>query len=236
MAKQIGATEAYSFLNDAREMRSSTESYGTDLTTALVANYATERYGSESPENIRKTISDFNHYLTQQGSQGVNNMHDIVNGFVSGNGYGWGNTTNEVHDAMSVTKEHVQAGMANTGTVDQTAATASARTSGINQDSFTTPRSDIPMQEPDGGKTGPAYRLRDANRREEAGNGRVQTTAFGIAKEGVGKISTGLVDSQGNRLTSEGYFDEPPKVVDGVTIPDPGPIPKDAPSALGRKK
>ena len=236
MAKQIGATEAYSYLNDAREMKSSSESYGTDLTTALVANYATERYGSKSPENIRKTISDFNHYLTQQGSQGVNNMHDIVNGFVSGNGYGWGNTTNEVHNAMSVTKERVQAGMANTGTVDQTAATASVRTSGINQDSFTTPKSDIPMQEPDGGKTGPADRLRDANRREEAGNGRVQTTAFGIGKEGVGKIFTGLVDSQGNRLTSEGYFDEQPKVVDGVTIPDPGPIPKGAPSTLGNKK
>ncbi len=40
MAKQIGATEAYSYLNDAREMRSSTESYGADLTTALVRNYA----------------------------------------------------------------------------------------------------------------------------------------------------------------------------------------------------
>ena len=74
MAKQIGATEAYSYLNDAREMRSSTESYGADLTTALVRNYATERYGSESPENIRHAISDFNHFLTQQGSQGVDNM------------------------------------------------------------------------------------------------------------------------------------------------------------------
>jgi len=65
MAKQIGASEAYAFLHDARELRTSTESYGADLTTALVKNYAMERYDSESPENIRRTITDFNHYLTR---------------------------------------------------------------------------------------------------------------------------------------------------------------------------
>jgi len=68
LAKQIGATEAYSYLRDARELKSSTESYGVDLTTALVNDYATERYGSPSPENIRKTIADFNQYLTRTRS------------------------------------------------------------------------------------------------------------------------------------------------------------------------
>ena len=63
MAKQIGASEAYTYLNDARELKTFTESYGADLTTALVRNYAMERYGSESPENIRRTVADFNHYL-----------------------------------------------------------------------------------------------------------------------------------------------------------------------------
>ncbi len=90
LAKQAGASEAYSYLNDARNMSSSNESYGADLTTALLRNYANERYGNESPENIRQTINDFNHFLTQQGSQGVDNMQNIVKGFVSGNGYGWG--------------------------------------------------------------------------------------------------------------------------------------------------
>jgi len=105
MSKQIGATEAYSYLNDAKEMRRSTESYGADLTTSLVRNYATERYGNESSENIRHAISDFDHFLTQQGSQGVNNMHDIINGFVSGNGYGWGNTANEVNGRLAILVE-----------------------------------------------------------------------------------------------------------------------------------
>ena len=74
------------------------------MTTALVKNYAMERYGSESPENIRRTINDLNHYLTHQGSQGVDNMHEIINGFVGGQGYGWGNTTTQVHDAMRTTR------------------------------------------------------------------------------------------------------------------------------------
>ncbi|MHB8809280.1 MAG: hypothetical protein ACYC9M_04630, partial [Desulfobulbaceae bacterium] len=133
LAKQIGASEAYSFLNNAKEMRNSTESYGADLTTALVRNYSMERYGSESPENIRRTISDFNHFLTQQGSQGVNNMQDIVKGFISGNGYGWGNTANEVHDTISATMQRVQAGRVNAGAVANASDTASVMTSGINQ-------------------------------------------------------------------------------------------------------
>lgn len=238
LAKQIGATEAYSFLNDAREMRSSTESYGADLATALVRNYSLERYGSETPENIRKTISDFNHYLTQQGSQGVDNMHNIINGFVSGQGYGWGDTTDAVHESMAATRSKIQGDEILKGAVDQTAATATGRTSGITQDHFLNPTSEKPMQEPDGKKTiHDGDRLRGVNRYEETGKGRIRTSVTGMAGEGVGKVfKGGLGDSQGNRPTAEGYFDDLAKPTDGVTIPDPEPIPKDVPSTLGKKK
>jgi conjugal transfer mating pair stabilization protein TraG len=222
-------------------MRSSTESYGADLTTALVRNYAIERYGSESPENIRRTITDFNHYLTQQGSQGVKNMHDIINGFVSGKGYGWGNTTSQVHKAMQTTREQVYGQDILRKSVDQAAGTAAGNTSVITSDSFSLPDDSTPLQEPNEIRIQQdADTLHNLNRREEEGKGRIQTTATGIAKEGVGKTFKGLVDSPGMRPSDdEGYFDTftginapKPTVTEGVTVPKPGPIPKDAPSTI----
>jgi len=169
LAKQIGATETHSYLNDARELRTSTESYGADLTTALVRNYAMERYGNESPENIRRTISDFNHYLTQQGSQGVNNMHNIINGFVSGNGYGWGNTTTEVKDAMSLTKGRVQSHGFKED-VAMSAMEAGTKTFGVKEDSFSNPTSDVLLNNPNpNAVTNPAENIHQRNRIEESG-------------------------------------------------------------------
>jgi len=238
LAKQIGASEAYSFLKDARELRTNTESYGADLTTALVRNYATERYGSESPENIRRTIIDFNQYLTQQGSQGVNNMQDIVNGFLSGNGYGWGSTANEVHDTINETMSRIQAGKARTGsTVEASADTASAMTSDISSNTLSSSTNYTPLESPDGGKTiMDSDHLRDVNRREEKGEGRIRTTATGMATEGIGNVFKGTIDSPGMSPTEKGYFDDPPRETDGVNIPAPRPVPKGSPSTLGDKK
>ncbi len=183
LAKQIGATEAYSFLSDARDISGSTESYGADLTTALVRNYATARYGSESPENIRRTINDFNSFLTQQGSQGVNNMQDIANGFVSGNGYGWGSTAGAVSNTIASTKGSIQdhnfkhnVGMA--------ASVAGSKTYGINDDSLVSPSSGMPVDRPNAESvTGSANDIRNRNRTEESGNGSIHTTAGDLMKD-----------------------------------------------------
>lgn len=238
MARQIGATEAYSYLDDARYMSNYSESSGADLTTALVRDYAVERYGSDSPENIRRAIGDFNDFLVYQGSQGVQNMNNIVNGFVSGNGYGWGNTSGAVNSAIDSTRARVQGDDIFRGAVGQAAGRAAASAGGVNQGSFTSPGGRAaPMQEPDAGAVLPdATGLRDVNRREESGDGRIQTTATGMAGEGVGKVFDGVTDSQGNRPTSEGYFNDPPSASDGVNIAGPGPVSNDASSALGGKK
>ena len=61
-----------------------------------------------------------------------------------------------------------------------------------------------------------------------------------MAKEGVGNTFKGLVDSQGMRPTDDdGYFDtftgvNAPKttISEGVTVPKPGPISKNAPSTI----
>lgn len=234
MAKQIGASEAYSYLNDARSIRGATESYGADLTTALVRNYATERYGSDSPENIRRTIGDFNHFLTQQGSQGVSNMQSIISGFLSGGGYGWGPTASDVQSSIGATKAQIGGQDIMRAAVNQATSTAADRTSDIGPGGFSLSHSGGPLQPPDAkGVSRDADQLREVNRHEERGEGRIQTTVGGMAKEAVGNALPGLVDSQGNRPTSENYFREPPTVPEGVNLPESGPIPDGSISVLG---
>ena len=224
LAKQIGATEAYSFLNDAREMRSSTESYGADLTTALVRNYATERYGNESPENIRRTISDFNHFLTQQGSQGVDNMKAIVTGFVSGNGYGWGNTADTVGNTIANTRENVQ-NQNFKQNVGMAASVAGSKTYGIKDDTLVRPQSGLPMDNPNAGSvTGPAHDIRNRNRSEESGNGGIHTTAGELMKDmaGLNKGAPPRPTHDFYRNQSfyyEGNLVEPLKQNDGIILP-----------------
>jgi conjugal transfer mating pair stabilization protein TraG len=237
LAKQVGATEAYSFLNDAKEMKSSTESYGVDLTTALIRNYAAERYGSESPENIRRTISDFNHFLTRQGSQGVDNMKDIVSGFVSGNGYGWGSTADTVGSTIASTRYHVK----NQGfkqNVGIAASVAGSKTYDIKDDTLVRPQSGIPMDNPNAGSvTDPAQEIRNRNRDEEAGAGGIHTTVTGISKE-----MTGLNNGAPPRPTHdfyrnpsfyyEGNLVEPQKTDLRIVLPSSRVIHSDASSAL----
>ncbi len=183
LAKQIGATEAYSYLSDARDIRGATESYGADLTTALVRNYAMERYGSESPENVRRTINDFNQFITQQGSQGVDNMNNIINGFVSGHGYGWGNTADTVSNTINDTREHVQ----NQGfkhNVSMAASVAGSKTYGVSDTTIAKPQSDIPLDNPNARSvTDPAHDIRNRNRIEESGSGGIHTTAGELTKD-----------------------------------------------------
>jgi len=212
LAKQIGATEAYSYLNNARELNTSTESYGADLTTALVRNYAIERYGSESPENIRRTISDFNHYLTQEGSQGVNNIHDIINGFVSGKGYGWGDTSSEVKDAMSTTRGrvHIQDFKQDVGI---SAMDAGAKTFGVNENRLSMPTSDAPLNNPNpNAVTSPADNIHRRNRLEESGNGGIHTTAGGIAKDMSGLNKNNPISPTSELYRNESFYYEPESV------------------------
>ena len=169
---------------------------------------------------------DFNEFLTQQGSQGVANMHDIVQGFVSGGGFGWGSTAGDVHSTIDLTRGRIQSGMADqSGSVSQAAATADTLTSGIHQDSFATPKSDIIMTEPTGEiTTRGADRVRQFNSVEESGEGRIRTTAAGMASEATGSVFKGLADSQPDRLDIESIYYTTPDIAEGVTLPEPGPV------------
>ena len=224
LAKQAGASEAYSYLNDARNMSGSSESYGADLTTALIRNYANERYGSESPENMRQAISDFNHFLTQQGSQGVDNMQSIVEGFVSGHGYGWGSTNGEVNNTIAATHDHVQeSGFKHS--VGMSSSVAGSLTFNIREANFDAPTSDIPLNNPNTKTvTDPADNIRSRNRVEETGRGGIRTTAGGIAKDmaGLNKFDPPSPTNDLYRNQSfyhQGNLTEPQKQNGGITMP-----------------
>jgi conjugal transfer mating pair stabilization protein TraG len=226
LAKQIGATEAYSYLNDARELRTSTESYGSDLTTALVRNYASERYGNATPENIRRAIGDFNHYLTQQGRQGVDNMHNIINGFVSGNGYGWGNTTNAVHGAMAVTKARVQDSDQFVQEVGSGAMEAGSKTFSINEENFSKPSAAVPLNNPNvDAVTDPADAIHRRNRLEESGKGGIHTTAGGIVKEMAGAEKHQPISPTSSLYRNEDFYNQgnlvelQPRTGGGIVLP-----------------
>jgi conjugal transfer mating pair stabilization protein TraG len=233
LAKQIGATETYSYLNNARELKTSTESHGADLTTALIRNYALERYGTESPESIRRTISDFNNYLTQQGSQGINNMHDIINGFVSGKGYGWGETTNEVREALDSTRVHVQ-DQGFKQDVGMSAMEAGAQTFGISKNNFSAPTSGVPLDHPNAMTvTDTADDIHRRNRLEESGKGGIHTTGEGLAKDIAGMSKDVPPRPTNEHYRNQSFYHEgnlavPQKQENGIVLPSGNVIHGDA--------
>ena len=83
----------------------------------------------------------------------------------------------------------------------------------------------MPMREPNGKQTvSDADSLRSVSRYEESGKGRIRTSAKGMAAEGVGKVFKGVVDSEGKRPTSEGFFTAPAEPISGPEDRHFGPV------------
>lgn len=233
VSKQLGASEAYSFLSDARQVKAATETFGANVETALVRDYASNHYGDESPENIRRSMSYLNHLAIND----PNRLNTMIDGFVSGSGYGRGSTASAVNGAIDATKNRVHDDAILKGGVEQTTGTASQKTFGVTSNNLVPP-DQRGLLNPEYSRVDlKAKHLRDGNRYEETGQGNVRTSAAGMATEGIGKVFHGVVDSQGMRPTEEGAFDHVHPVENPlrVDLGEPRPIPKDAPSVLGGK-
>lgn len=233
ISKQMGASEAYSFLSDAKRVEAATETYGSNVQTAFVRDFATQNFGDESPESIRKSMSSLA-YTAQHYPARLNNM---VEGFVSGHGYGWGNTSKAVSSAIDTTSNRIHDDSILKGAINQTTGSASQKSSAALTPSDFQPPSSKGILEPNTTETSKrADHLRSINRHEETGRGNIRTTPAGMANEGVGKLFQGVVDTQGNKPTTTGYFDsqtiENQKDIEFGT----SSIPKDAPSTLGEQK
>ena len=97
LASRIGATEAASYMKEASNMTRTTETTGADATTAFVGWYASDRYGSDSPENIDKAGAALNHMATG-GSAGMNQLQDHQQRFLKSGNYTWGDGQAQADD------------------------------------------------------------------------------------------------------------------------------------------
>ncbi len=200
LAKQVGASEAYSFLNDAREIKGSSTSYGIDVMTGLVDSYAINRYGTNSPENIRSAINALNDMVTNQGIQGKQNFNDIASSYISNQGF-FSNTTPSVHGAMRANRALAKGPAGFKHDVGMSAMDAGSKTFGIDEGSFHTPTSDVPLDNPNAKAViDPADAIHRRTHLEESGKGGIHSTAGGIAKE-----MAGLDKHQPVRPTSDLY-------------------------------
>jgi len=202
MSKQIGASEAYSYLNDAKETKGSSTSYGIDVMTGLVDSYAINRYGSDSPENVRSAINALNDMVTNQGVQGKQNFNDIASSYISNQGF-FSNTTPSVHETMRANKAMVQGQDILKGAVNQATGNAASATSGITGDSVAAPP-DNPnlLQGVDGSRTRQdANDLRQRNEQEHAGQGEIKTTATGMMDQGIDKVQE-AANRHGTQVTT----------------------------------
>ncbi|SHO52081.1 conjugal transfer protein TraG N-terminal domain-containing protein [Desulfopila aestuarii] len=230
ISKQLGASEAYSLLNDAKRVQSASESYGADVETALVRDYTLNQYGDESPENIRMSMIYLNHLAVNDPSR----LNKMIDGFVSGRGYGWGCTAGAVNSAINVTKNRIHDDAILKGGVGHTAHTASQKASMVTSANLFPP-DPKGLQDPESSSVDrKADHLRERNRYEETGQGNVRTSAPGMASEGIGKVVQGVVDSQGMRPTEEDAFGHVHPVENPlrVDLGEAKPIPKDASSTV----
>ena len=142
MAHNIGATKASSLMNDARDMQRSTETTGTDLSTAFVGHYATQRYGSDSPENVRKATDALNHMATG-GSAGIDQLNGHINSFLKNGDYSWGDGKAQVGAAIGAADGQVGGQVSNIqGQVEPAIGDSASRTSRINPGDFSGKPSD----------------------------------------------------------------------------------------------
>jgi hypothetical protein len=155
MAHNINATQASSLMNDAREMQRSTETTGADLTTAFVGHYAEQRYGSDSPENVRKATDALNHMATG-GAAGVDQLNQHVNSFLKNGDYSWGDGKSQVGAAITAASGQVGGQVSSLqGQVGPAVEEAANRASGITPGDFSgNPSANHPPLVGPGEKTG----------------------------------------------------------------------------------
>jgi len=137
LAQRVGATEAANYMNDAREMTRATETTGVDATTQFVAWYASDRYGSNSEENIGKAINALNH-MAAGGGHGVSpQLQQHIDRFMKSGDYTWAGTRAAVQGQIAEIRRDVGADMSNVqGAVMSGVSTVAGRTNDLDPGNF----------------------------------------------------------------------------------------------------
>ncbi|BCO09276.1 hypothetical protein GF1_16520 [Desulfolithobacter dissulfuricans] len=185
LAKNIGASDAQSYLEQAKTVETDSATYGANLMTAWVRNYAINRFGDDSPENMRRAVDHFNFLATRGGESGVEQLRKDIKGFASGYD-AWGDTSGLVNETISSTKQQLEAEkVALQDQVNPVADIAADKAAAINDNTFTDPTKGN-LQEPSRDKTiKAADEVRTFNEKEKNGEGRIQTSIPNMTKEGL---------------------------------------------------
>jgi len=107
---------------------------------------------------------------------------------------------------------------------------AGAKTFGINENSFSKPTSDTPLDNPNpNAVTNPADDIHRRNRLEESGNGGIHTTAGGIAKDIAGLNKNNPISPTSELYRNESFYYEgnlvpPQQAKDGGIVLPSGTI------------
>ncbi len=223
LAKQLGATEAYSHLHDAREIQVSQEAYGADLTTALLRNYAIENYGSESTDNIRKSIRDLNTFITRPGRKGVDFTQSMIQAFLQEQGYSSSKLSNTADSAIHGNQQLVNK-QSFKENIDMAGNNAGSKTFSIGEGMFNTPPQAPPLTSPTPDSVSDqASTIHQRNREEETGQGRIHVTAGDIAKDMMGINEPQPLRPTDEYLRNQSFFFDgklvQPEKAQGITLP-----------------
>jgi hypothetical protein len=134
VAQRVGNTEAFSMLDEARNINRSQQSFGENLTTAMVRDYAINRYHEETSETIRKSMDNISHFLTHGGAAGVATVNDISQSFLNRMGH-QGNSA-AVQSTIDNYSSHVAGGGGLKSEAHQAVARAEFNTKGVISDNF----------------------------------------------------------------------------------------------------
>jgi conjugal transfer mating pair stabilization protein TraG len=224
-AKQIGASEAYSQLNTAQKLSSATESYGADLTTAMVRSYSIEHFGDESPENIRSTISHFNNLATQGSSQGLQQLSGVLSNFMETKSSDISGIHSSISNAINNRTGHVQSQQFKED-IGMKASDAGAATFSIGESSFTPPHTaTTPLTYPDSSSfSGIAEEVRQRNLVEKSGGGGIHTQPGDLAKDIAGMNKDRPLPPTNDLYRSDSFYYngelvEPQSSPGGITLP-----------------
>ena len=136
VAQRVGNTEAYSMLDEARNINRSQQSFGENLTTAMVRDYAINRYHEETPETIRKSMDNISHFLTHGGAAGVATVNDISQSFLRRMGH-QGDNSSAMQSSINNYSTHVTGEGGLKSEAHQATARVEFNTKSVNSENYT---------------------------------------------------------------------------------------------------
>lgn len=190
LSRTIGASEAHSYLSEAQRINSDAASYNNNMETAFIRDYASYRYGTDSPENVQKAMTFLNSQAIGSRDD-QQHLQELTNDFLSGrfDTLGTANAGAGIEQNAQTVSSLQEPLRTQAHFVGETAI---EKTGNINEQSLTKPlhgRMDAPNQHEVESKVEARQEFFE---RERTGHGRIQTNVVGMAGEGIGKIDRAL--------------------------------------------